>query len=402
MTNEVGPFNGGLQVIQRHSMFDIHGRTAKIVEFRHQSILDLYREHMPAKLPCVCSVSGGEVIPEEEWATTMVSPNDSVLFVPVPHGGGGGGGKNGFTTIIGVLLVVAAVVAYIYAPYIAPWMQQAGLTLLGTETAVGYAAFAMGVMGMSMIMTGLVGALATPNNQTAQASITSWSPQTTQVQGGCIPRYYGLHKVTGNVLASHVENFGDSQYLHVMICLGLGPYVELYDFKINDIDTPTLRGIRINTRMGLLTQEILPGFTQTPVNISQPQNLVCPAGVPAPCIRQTDGDDFDQLTVSLLFPNGLGVVSGSGSIDPCSVQVEVKVKLATEGDWTYLGKEAVHYQEEVEPGYWSQGNWTPDYSYLLGGGGQGAGPNGTDASNNNSPGGGEDSDTGGVSSDSAC
>jgi predicted phage tail protein len=354
MTNALVPYNGGIQIIQRHSMFDLHGRTAKIVEYRHQSIEDLFRTHMPANMACTCSLDG-QVIPRDEWPLTMVAPNDCVLFTPILHGGGGGGNKG--LQIVGALLIIAAVVLYCI-----PGLQGAGILFQGLGMSllvpIATVALTMGAIGAGLLLLGMMPSLpALPSMPGVQASITGWSPQTTQAQGGCLPKYYGEHKLFGNIIATYITDATvdgkEVQYLYALIDLGMGPYDSLSNFKINNIVTTTLQQVSIVARNGYLSQDLVPGFEKTPVNYTESQLMLY--GVPV--VRQTTGTDFDKLTVRMLFPQGLGIIDGNGKMGDGSVELEVKIKRSVDSDWIYLATEAQQQRIVTTPGQWKCIGW---------------------------------------------
>lgn len=356
MTNELVPFDGGVQIIQRHSMFELHGRTTQVVECHNQSIEDLFREHVPLDLPCVCSLNG-EMITRDEWPLTMVAEHDCVLFTPTLQGGGGNKGMQ----ILGALLMIVAVVLYIYAGPVGGLVQGlAGGMLAGVEAVtIGSAvAFGVGVLGAGLLMTGMVpDTLAAAS---AKASLSSWSPQTTQVQGGCVPKYYGLHRLVGNIIATYITdatvNAKEVQYLYTLIDLGMGPYENISTFKINNVDTNTLQQVSIVARNGHLIQDMIPGFEKTPVSITESQLLL----YNVPVVRQTTGASFDKLTVKTLFSNGLGMVDEVGNMGLANVELEVKIKRSTDSEWIYLTSQPTTLREVVTAGQWILSKQNPD------------------------------------------
>lgn len=358
MTNELIPFDSGIQVIQRHSMFDLHGRTTKRVEYCHQSIEDLFRTHVPVDLPFVCSLNG-EMIARDEWSLTIVSENDCVLFTPTLQGGNGNKGMQ----IIGALLMIVAIVLYIY-----PGTQALGAAVQGLAGGMlsGVAAVTIGnaiVYGMIAIGAGMLLSGMAPDIQTqvsAKASLSSWSPQTTQAQGGCLPKYYGEHKLVGNIIATYITDATvaakEVQYLYALIDLGMGPYESISTFKINNIDTNTLRQVSIVARNGHLVQDVVPGFEKTPVSITESQLLL----YNVPVVRQTTGANFDKLTIKTLFSNGLGMADEVGNMGNAHVDLEVKIKLSTDTEWIYLTTQPTTLREVVTPGQWILSRSNPD------------------------------------------
>lgn len=93
----------------------------------------------------------------------------------------------------------------------------------------------------------------------------SWQSQTLQQQGPHIPRIYGKIPNNGNIIGAYLENVGASQYLHILLCLGLGPVSSLENFKINDQPIAYYPGVEVDYRLGLLNQSCIPAFADTKI-----------------------------------------------------------------------------------------------------------------------------------------
>lgn len=354
MMNEIVPFDGNIRVDTRFSAFDRFNLTTRVVRFRNQSIEDIAEECLPAGAEFTCAMSG-RIVARDEWVLTFVSKNESLIFTPVLRGGDGNLGKQ----ILGAILIIVAIVL-----------------LVATWGASSYFSFEMAYAGAAMMLAAGVGLLAsafipmpempTPQDAAAASSITSWQPQTTQAQGGAVPRYYGRIKVCGNIIGANIENVGEKQYIYALICLGQGPYLGMSGFTLNDIAAADLRQTRITVRKGLLTQDILPGFEDTIINYPPASGTKLLYNIP--CNVDTVGGPCDKLTIRMLFSAGLGYVTDTGALAGHTVILQVKVKRSTDATWTVIDKSKEAYEvQEIATARWELGffmeQWTGGISF---------------------------------------
>lgn len=320
-------------------------------EFRPgvETIADLMLTVRP---PCdglvsfVVSVNGRELMPIE-WADIRLANGQDIVVMPVLHGGGGGD-KSPLRTILQIIVVVVA--SYFSGPLggvAGSWGQ------IGTQIA------------LTVIGTGLVNAIAplgspqTPALNGAgsidQSSAYSWNPQTTQQQGVAMPVAYGTCKLTGNVIAAYREAVGASQYTNVLISLGEGPFASISNIKINGQPLANYRGVTLNTRLGRLSQTVIPGFGDTRVEYAMATKVVSGA----PVTYTTIGSNFDALEVELTFPNGLYYYNDLGNLVAHTVNYRVEVR-PVGGTWETITSSVsttsvVAYGNKWSCGVWKQG-----------------------------------------------
>ena len=168
-----------------------------------------------------------------------------------------------------------------------------------------------------------------------QASTYSWQPRNTEQQGLVLPKWYGEHRVFGNVIVSFIENVNSDQYINLLISLGLGPVKNISDFELNDQPQSSYKDFETWVRRGLVNQEIIPNFTRTKVEYPHANSLVTQA---SPVTFETEGDDFDALEVDVEFPLGLYRTSDQGGFVDWSVDFSVEIQPIDGGSWVPLAR----------------------------------------------------------------
>ncbi len=318
-----------------------------------RTLLDLIRGNYPDGVEIIASVDG-VIIPKGRYGLTFPQAGNCILFVP-ELGFGGGDNK----MIIGMVLMIAIAVA---APYAIGAMPVAwGLaTAAGSLTMLGsFAAAGMVMMG-GLLITALM-----PHPKPKLPSLDTgfdttqtytWSPETTQQQGTCVPRIYGRNKAYGNIIASYIESVNDKQYLNTLICLGIGPVKSITGFKINDQPIGNFSGITVEVRHGDLDQEPISNFNDTPVSSGQ-LGMKVVEGMPAN--YTTQGSTFQGLKVEVRFPNGLFYFTDAGVWENYSVDFAVEVQNAdVEGSlWVPIATQVVSSEQTENINRWSAGRW---------------------------------------------
>ncbi len=302
-----------------------------------QSILDIYKEHLAVEGVKFTASLNGAPVPQDEWALTFPRTEDQVIFTPWA----GDGDVLSIVATIAVV-VVATVLAPELAPYIGQVLSDVGLTSLAMSS-VGIATGALMVAG-GLITNALLphpaAKIPTLDSISALGGISStditksqsygWNPQTTQQQGTVKPRHYGRNKLYGNIIAWNREYVGDKSYINVLICLGIGPYKELWDFKINDQPISSFPGIEVHTRLGHVNQTPVPNFNDT--KIEHPQSIKILNGSPYTYV--TIGNNFDGLEIDVTFPRGLWHQNEqTGNFDSYSVNMSIEIRRQGESTW---------------------------------------------------------------------
>ncbi|MEN6439764.1 MAG: hypothetical protein ABFD97_14410, partial [Syntrophobacter sp.] len=303
--------------VMRHPFRRDLRETAAVPFTAGMTLLELRGEHFPEGLPVLIYVNGS-LVSAEKWGTTVPCPGDYVLLSAALSGGGDGKG------IFRMVLMLAVAIA---APYIA------GPAVLGLT---GFAAAAF-IGGFTLVGGLLVSALlpAQTSTPTADAATTdsqaySWAPTNTEQQGIPVARWYGKHKIYGNIIGSYIENQGKTQVMNALVCLGLGPVDSLANFKINDQPVQNFKEVVIKTWLGWLDQTVIGNFNNTKTEYSASVEVLHGT----PYTYTTSGDDFDALEVDIAFPGGLWYTDGqSSSLLGASVSLRIEAKKAGATTW---------------------------------------------------------------------
>jgi hypothetical protein len=286
------------------------------------SLRDLRDQYAPPTIPVLIHLNG-ILVPEEKWSITYPLPGDFILFSAALHGDDG---KMIFRIVL--MIAIAAFAAWA-GPALAGAMFGAGTTMASVMGAV----FA----GVITVVGGLLvnallpppAATAPPAPDTALDSPSySWAPGNTSQQGVPVARWYGKHRIYGNIIGSYLENVGKDQYINSLISLGLGPIDSLGNFKINDEPYQNFNDVTIEARYGHLNQTATSNFKK--LKIEYPGSVEVSWGNQH--IHTTQGDDFDMLEVDMTLPQGLWA-TGEGGIAQHEVSFTIEVRKVGTVDW---------------------------------------------------------------------
>ncbi|MFZ2447486.1 MAG: phage tail protein [Syntrophobacteraceae bacterium] len=312
------------------------------------SLRKLRNERFSSDAPVVIYLNGG-LVPEGKWDVTFPSPGDYVMLTAALAGGG-----DGMKTIFRVVLMIAITAAAMFVGQ--GWLGLAGWKLMAF---VGGVALAGGL---------IVNALIPPSqpqvarDSTLDSQAYSWAPGNTEGQGVPVAKWYGLHRIYGNIIGSYIENRGKDQVQNALVCLGLGPIDSLANFKLNDQPCQNFKEVEIQTRYGFLDQAAPSNFQNT--KVEYPSSVEVIHGSPYTYV--TVGTDFDMIEVDIAFPQGLWqAVSGDSNLHPWSVELLIEVRKVGAPAWKDItarpGEPYLYprfgYDEGCNPPRWSKGKY---------------------------------------------
>jgi sulfur carrier protein ThiS len=393
-----------LKLIKVYSQFDRTQKETVIVDLPDgASLFDIRNANFPLDVEVVVSVNG-KIIKTEELETTYLKDGDNLLFIPEITGGQGGE-KNPLRMIMMIVVAVVAAVASYGAS--TPFMVGGAMTM--GSVAAGVAAATIVTMIGGFLINALLPPDTGPIHDYDSGPTYIWNPATTQEQGLVIPRWYGVNKVFGNIIAAHTENsgtIGQASYMNTLICLGVGPIKGVDDEQINDEGYSTYYGVTTEHRLGAIDQEVITNFNNTITQHNKYTRIKCNTTWETGkiyelndavsyeegsyiCIQRTDpssaangpgntdywsdmvqttnGDSFDELEIEITLPNGLWHIYANGSIGSHSIRISVMVaKIVGEGEteeWICLHNPDESIGDEpggiIMPGsslgYWSCG-----------------------------------------------
>jgi predicted phage tail protein len=292
-----------------------------------KTLLDVRHEYFPQDVDVVVSLNG-KIIEPEQLSLTRPLPGDCILFVPKVQGGDG----NGKT----VLRMAAMIALMAVIPGATPLWLKVGIMFAG-----------------SMLINALLPP-PKPSTDGLGSQSYSWSPQTVQQQGTAVPKLYGVNRVYGNIVATHLENVDNKQYLNALIALGLGPVKRLYDFKVNDQPVTAFQGVEVHERRGYVNQEVISNFTET--KLEYPLSVKITKG--SSYTYTTTTSSVQGLDIELSFPAGI-FFEHKHKYYAYHVNVEVEIRKVGDSAWTVLTKQLVDVATlyTAQAARWSLGEW---------------------------------------------
>ena len=119
----------------------------------------------------------------------------------------------------------------------------------------------------------------TPGAGTFENSPTyAWTPGgNTVVEGVTLPELYGTHRITPPIIGKYIEVLGDKQYLNILMAVAGHPLDSIDAVQINDTDVEYFTGVEVDTRLGLVDQQVIPFFKDTRSDVSVGVKLTWPS-----------------------------------------------------------------------------------------------------------------------------
>lgn len=260
--------------------------------------------------PMICLYQGQPLL-RAQWEITIIEAD--VVFVPLPLGGGGGG-KNPLA-IIG--MVVVMVVAAWAGPALAGalGLQAAGV-LTGAGTVVAGLTSAAILIGGSMLINALFPTKMPKidaNMRDLESASPTYSLSASQNQARLyqmIPECFGTNDEVPDLAAQpRMEFQGNEQYLHQLLCIGVGEY-QIHSVSIED--TAIWEDGSATGNFPEVEIEIVnPGqrVTLFPDNIESSPEVSGQSlnkGTIGPFTANSAGTEAAAIAVDVIFPSGLG------------------------------------------------------------------------------------------------
>ena len=278
----------------------------------------------------------------------------SVVFCAVPRGGGDG--KN-------PLVIVAMLAVMVAAPYAAGVLLGSTELLFGMSYVAGNFMMAAATAGIAIAGALAVNALlppALPDNPGGggfnSSPTYSWEPGTNYiVEGGVLPEIFGTHRVTPPLVGQYIETSGDKQYVNLLYAVAGHALDSITSVRINGNDVANFDGVTVETRLGAVTQPVIPYFNDTRTDVSVGAKLSDTAWT----TRRTGGNAVQGLGVTIGLPKGLYYANDSGGLTEQTVKVYVEYRKVGDANWTRL-KAYNTTPTTVTTGRWSAGSWYYD------------------------------------------
>lgn len=261
--------------------------------------------------PMICLYQGKPLL-RAQWEITIIEAD--VVFVPLPLGGGGGGGGKNPLAMIGMIVVMA--VAVIAQQYWVP-AALAGSALSATAVStIGYLTAAAIMIGGSMLINALFPTKMPKidaNMRDLESASPTYSLTASQNQARLyqmIPESFGTNDMVPDLAAQPWMEFqGNEQYLHQLLCVGVGEY-QIHSVSIED--TPIWENGAATGNFPEVEIEIVnPGqrITLFPDNIESSTEVSGQSlnkGTIGPFTVNSAGTEASAIAIDVIFPNGLG------------------------------------------------------------------------------------------------
>ncbi len=289
----------------------------------------LINQHLPEGLR-VRAYLNGQFIPEEHWHMTYPRPGDMIAVAPDMG--------DGFMDIFRIILMIMVVAAAIFVPGMIPGLSAATQALLGMGIGL------VGGLLVNALLPSPSPKLGTSDNALASRAY-SWSPHNTEQQGIPIPKWYGKNRVYGNIITSFIDTTSNTQYLNLVISMGLGPVQNLLNFQINDQPMKSFREVQREVRLGYVNQSALELVKAT--KVEYPASIKIEYGTPY--TYTTVGDDFDRLEVDVTFPNGIWYADPEKkALQPHTIDYTIQLRKVGSETWFDIkGKPSGGYARQV-------------------------------------------------------
>lgn len=293
------------------------------------------RYEIPAELlETIVVIIDGEVVPKDNWETTVLCENQHIAYKFLPKGG------NGTRLFLTVLMVVA--IAYGQA-WVAD-MAKAGAWSTGA-TAVAQAAVSMAIAAAGTTLINAIAPIRPPtqNDPGQGKGVNLFNGSSNQVNKfGAIPVVLGKVRMTAMHGAQpYSETLTDTSLLHLMLVWGFGP-LQIDDVQVgtkditelgSETDTPTI----MEHFHGHASESSTSVDSKYPVDIEQQY--------PNVILSNTEADPVNYAVVSLVnkcedidvvlnFPEGMRSIStDTGDVHPAQAGIEILYRKQGDTAW---------------------------------------------------------------------
>lgn len=277
---------------------------------------------------------GDQYVNSENWH--LVRPRAGTklsirAFIP-PAGGEGGGGKDVLRTVM-IIAVAAAAIAF--GPVIGGALGLTGALAASVGQAV------IGIGGM-LLVNALIPPRSTAATSKGGAQTNAEESPTKFIEGSSnrlapfepVDVPFGRVRLYPKLAAQpYTELIGDDQYLRLLFNWGIGPLsIDTSTLKIGETLLSAFEGVDVEHFEGYpsdTTPTLFPGV------VNQDAFQITLKQVDGYTIR-TSGVDADELSVEVVFPEGLITVAEDGTRSNGSVTIQVQYSVAGAGVWNNI------------------------------------------------------------------
>ena len=263
----------------------------------------------------------GEYIPRAMWERMRPKAGTQITIARYPQG----------KTVKKIIVIVLLVLIYIFAPYIAPYLQGLGMSVLASQVVAGII-----TMVAVMAVTALIPPPELPkmgsDSQGAEFNrlnaITGTSNQATPY--GTIPMVIGQCRFYPTFASNpYTEILGDQQYLRMLLDLGYGD-LEISDIKIGETSIDTFDNVEyeISTAPDLFTDDVFE------LSLSDAFNQ-------GASVQKTTQTLTDEISLDIVFPQGLFAVDKTNKTLLATTTITLSYRAVGAGTWINVASSGV-------------------------------------------------------------
>ena len=260
----------------------------------------------------------GAVVPEDRW--DYAPPDKAHVMISVPMHGGGG--KNPFR----IILMIAVMAAAFYVG--AGLMAMGGFFEAGSMSAMFAAT---GVMTAGSMLVNAIAPVRIDSQKKSTEDSNTYSISGAQNKSnpwGTVPVVLGRHRMYPPFGADPYTEIADGdEYLNLLLIWGYSA-ITVEDLKIGDTNLSQFLGVEFQITDDHTTDPI----TMFPSTVHQESIGIELLQKNGPTI-QTATPNVDRLSVDLVFPNGLAVISNSGDRTQMTVRALIQYRELPSGSW---------------------------------------------------------------------
>lgn len=263
-----------------------------------------------------------QYIPRHLWHRVRPKPHALVTVRVVPHGGGGGGSKNPLRTLLTIAVVAAA--AFVSGGALGGVF---GAGTFGAKIAAGV------VLVAGNMLVNAIAPIRPPTLPGLSGSGSSSRDSPTLFLEGArndarpyqpVPVVLGIHKEIPPLgVQTYTEIVGDDQYLRMLVVWGYGP-LKIENIKIGTTSIDDFEDVEIETREGRPGDDPI---TLIPDTVTQDDFSILLTQA-SDWHERTSDSNADELSVDVVFPQGLVYFTDSGGRGERTVAIQIQFRVA--------------------------------------------------------------------------
>jgi len=281
---------GAVRAIVLYDPLNPNDRTVADLAWGADKTLANYLDGLPEEGNWIVSAAG-RLVEREEWATTALTVDDTIIVALAPQKGAG--------QILAIVAMIALAVA-------APHIGAAAATAMGFKsfswvaTAIAVAATVAGGMVVNALLPAEKPKFGGGNDETSP-SYGLDGPKSTAREDAPVPVAYGEFRIGGNRTNYYAQTSPDglTQDLFLQYAVCDGEVDAISDILVNDQPITNFQDVEVQTGLGDPGQAPSPWFASTITPYSNGATIT-----ETPIVYDTQ-DAVDRVRLDVTFPGGL-------------------------------------------------------------------------------------------------